>query len=59
MAHWQSEPRYVERALLLGLPYGEYLSVGLVDVTQLNATFLAPQFMNLMYVPFLSRRVLG
>ena len=32
MAHWQPEPQYVERALLLGLPYGVYLSVGLVDV---------------------------
>jgi hypothetical protein len=25
MAHWKPEPRYVERALLLGLPYGEHL----------------------------------
>ena len=42
MAHWQLEPQYVERALLLGLPYGVYLSVRLVDMMRLNMTFLRP-----------------
>ena len=42
MAHWQPEPQYVERALLLGLPYGVYLSVHLVDMMRLNMTFLRP-----------------
>jgi hypothetical protein len=41
MAHWQSEPRYVEPALLLGLPCGEHLSVSLLDVTRVNVFFRA------------------